>query len=764
MPLCIPEIEGPLSELSQQVAVHGAIDGATVTIATDGPLPRVLGEAVSRSGSARINLGAGPFAGLRRHLNAGDRLVVWQSLNGESSEKTPPSMATEVMEVPRAPGGLGFLALKSHAYVCGKFLWVIGAFPGAEVIVEFDGAVQGRKAATPSGARLKLAQSLPDGPVTIYQKTDFGVGPKLTVYPDRIAEPGDFLPHPIITDDLFECQTSVPVGDVFDGATVTATGKLSGNPFDLSVGFDLDGLWLRLPKPLVAGDELALSQKMADQCEYRPTESNPYNAIRSALRAPRIAAASFCSGTRSIPVEDLVPGAVVEVTANGTKYLGMAPPNGSAMQFTVAPLMPGQVTVTQTLCGRSASSQPVSVLPRAVEIPLPILDGPVAACATSARVYAYDGANVVILRKSQVSGLVSPISAIGRVGAFGAVPFTVFPQPGDLLWVRQWACGDVPTDSSPEVVVTVEPLQLSGISTVRASDSEIVIDLKPFGAVADAYVETVRGPRYFGSGSHIIPVRVPGIELAQGEIVRVYARLCGERVSIETVVRRPPPATPVFRNVFERNVTPNSLTVVLECTDPWQGTALQADGYSLVVKERSTGNEAFSNRFLTTPRAEFFSLRFSTTYDWTMEAVADEIASTPLTGSLMTRAAPPPVDPPPPPPTPPVISVTESGTLKEAKLHVTGSGFLPNRPDSLQGVSIKVSVVETGESRRFFTSSSSDGKINKTIEGDLSALGGIASSTVTLSIMATDGRPNPNSLDRFLWSNTWSITGFRRNA
>jgi hypothetical protein len=117
-----------------------------------------------------------------------------------------------------------------------------------------------------------------------------------------------------------------------------------------------------------------------------------------------------------------------------------------------------------------------------------------------------------------------------------------------------------------------------------------------------------------------------------------------------------------------------------------------------------------------------------------------------------------PAPPPPPPPQPPTINATFSGSIQDAKFHVTGSGFLPNRPNTNQGVAIRVvdanSLIET---RREFTASSAAGKIDHTVEGNLTGLTLNAAGIATVAISATDGRPNHADITGFLWSNTVRI-------
>ena len=112
----------------------------------------------------------------------------------------------------------------------------------------------------------------------------------------------------------------------------------------------------------------------------------------------------------------------------------------------------------------------------------------------------------------------------------------------------------------------------------------------------------------------------------------------------------------------------------------------------------------------------------------------------------------------PPVPVPPKITATFSGTISAPSFHVTGSGFLANRPASNQGVAVRVvdanALIET---RREFTPSTATSTIDHTISGDLSGLTLNALGTATIAISATDGRNDPSDITRFLWSNTVTI-------
>ncbi len=130
-----------------------------------------------------------------------------------------------------------------------------------------------------------------------------------------------------------------------------------------------------------------------------------------------------------------------------------------------------------------------------------------------------------------------------------------------------------------------------------------------------------------------------------------------------------------------------------------------------------------------------------------------------ITAGLST---PPPVGSTTPPASAaPQITVDYSGTIQDAKFHVVGSGFpknLQTLPNTNRGVAIRfVDANSLIETRREYTGTNGEGKIDHVIEGDLSSLTRNALGIATAAISATDGTKDPNDSTGFLWSNTVRI-------
>jgi hypothetical protein len=633
MGLTIPTIDGPVSELTTSLRISGVFPGAKVTVNSVGSNSREIGTATaSGTGQAVIR-----FAAMT--LQADDQLVAQQSLDGELSEPTPASMAMPVIAVPRTATGLGYVATKTHLYVCGRYVWVTGALPGAEVVIEFNGAVQGSAVAKSEGARLRLQSGLPDTGIRIYQRTPYGSGPALEVPPDYVDRPGATLPSPQLSEELGECQQSIPVVGVFEGATVTVTGKLAGAPYSQDIGFDLDGLWLRLPKPLALGDELTLSQRMDERCELRSAPSAAYKVKQRPLLKPKIDAIEFVVSSRVIPVSNLEPGAEVVINANDNTYRAKASLDSTTMQFMIPALTGGTVTVTQSLCGKSATSNPVPVVPAKGPAVPPKLGAPISPCASFVQ---WSQTNplwpLVVMRKDRVTSQASEISSRGIFPSW-FIDLKTFPKQDDELWIRQWAPGDVVLDSDPVRVGLPQLPSAMFFNPVRAHHTEVYIVPTPREAVVSVFVETPDGPRFLGAGQYSFPILPYRLPLIQGSVLRAYARLCGNVSQwIETVVRRPPPAKPEFL----RLVPLGGGQYHAYFKDPLAGTSQAAEGFQLIVRLPGASQFEVLYSALPTPDAEFDGLRAGTTYEIIMTALADEISSEQEVRQFTTPAPPPP--------------------------------------------------------------------------------------------------------------------------
>lgn len=268
MPLCIPTIVGPVSELSTSLRIQGALPGSTIVVVSVGANPRDIAKGIASGGDDRISLLLGAT------LQNGDILIALQELGGDKSPQPPKSLGLSVQDVPSVPSQLGYVGFLSHLYKCGEYLWITGAIPGTKVEVEFNGSTKGSAVALEDGARLKLSEGLPAGTVTAWQSIPAGKGPSFLVQPDSVTPRQ--LPPPAIKQPVLGCQTAVLVSSVYDGATVTL--QRGSGIIDVA-GFDRNALWLRVSKPLDEGDAISVKQNLWVRCEQNSIFS-PYLRFR----------------------------------------------------------------------------------------------------------------------------------------------------------------------------------------------------------------------------------------------------------------------------------------------------------------------------------------------------------------------------------------------------------------------------------------------------------------------------------------------------
>jgi hypothetical protein len=186
-------------------------------------------------------------------VHAGDAFLARQILGTESSGLLPKEFSVVANSVPTSTGQIGNVTCDTHLYECGRHVWISGCIPGAEVTLSFNGDVRGHGQAPEGIARFPLSQKLlASAPVSICQSIPFvGKGPDIIITPDILPISGS-LPAPLLPAELYECQSSVLVQSVFDGADVTVSlSNPNANP--QTGGFDLPSLRFHLAKPLVKG-------------------------------------------------------------------------------------------------------------------------------------------------------------------------------------------------------------------------------------------------------------------------------------------------------------------------------------------------------------------------------------------------------------------------------------------------------------------------------------------------------------------------------
>jgi glycerophosphoryl diester phosphodiesterase len=188
-----------------------------------------------------------------------------------------------------------------------------------------------------------------------------------------------------------------------------------------------------------------------------------------------------------VRVEQLRSGAVVHISANGKVFDGQAPPDRTWFDFTIAPLAGGRVSARQEVCGVSSlPSAAVNVDPHETNIPLPVIVGPLFACARGVSVRdVHPGAIVQIFARH--AGTEAPISDLvsvfDRQATIGVSPYL---RNGDDVFAAQWACSDRRVNSASKMVKPHTPVEaVTVLDPIMSGDT--IAEVKD--ALPGAFVE-----------------------------------------------------------------------------------------------------------------------------------------------------------------------------------------------------------------------------------------------------------------------------------
>src|ERR1035437_1905580 len=205
-----PRVVAPLSECSKNVRVQNQLTGATVEILANGVL---VGGGIATWSDQTFSL--------TTPLHAGQHVTARQKLGPDTS-----ASSTEFVEVQKKPAILGNVGFPSPIYMCGECLHLDGLVPGATVDVKVGGNPAGSGTADDGTARIHLSIPIVHGQPVIAQQTACGIPGLVTSSPLPDLPDGKRegpLPPPVIASPLLECQRSVSVSGVLEGATVTVT-------------------------------------------------------------------------------------------------------------------------------------------------------------------------------------------------------------------------------------------------------------------------------------------------------------------------------------------------------------------------------------------------------------------------------------------------------------------------------------------------------------------------------------------------------------
>lgn len=490
--LARPLVVGPVSTLSQRVRVVGQLTGATVTVHALGIDDRVVAAGVTDSADHRIALLPG------ESLRAGDILHATQEYDGDASPLplNGDPLGTEVQPVLAVGTALGEVSLRSVPFTCGRAAWLIGGVPGARARLRSGGSDLGTGVFEDTeGARLTVDPLLAGSFQISQAATGLGSGAPTT----RTAVPlagssGEPLDHPVIDPPPVACNRAVRVVGVVDGAEVTLVRDDGVSSTEQRHFFDASALWVPLDRPLVEGERLTVSQAVHPECQRSSDENRVRVGAAPPIPRPTVDG-PLCAGSTVVAVSGLIPGAGVEVRANGTVYRAEVPVTADRLLVLVEPLEAapsGQVvTARQEQCGKfGPASEAVPVDPAEADPPQHRIEPEPLACSP---VVVVEGAHpgAVLTARSATLG---PISGHVLTDQDGRAVIPVAPQlrDGDQIEVLQFACGNSPVSAdAPVGFLEWVPVPWVGETFVGRQSVEIG-DVVP-GATVEVHVTGDRG-------------------------------------------------------------------------------------------------------------------------------------------------------------------------------------------------------------------------------------------------------------------------------
>jgi hypothetical protein len=503
-PLTPPLVVAPLSECSTQARVQNQLIGATVAIFANG---------------AHVGGGVATWSDevfpLTAPLIAGHVVTAKQTFGGSTSPATPPADGVIVQKKPPVVGTVGF---SSQLWNCGQCLHLDGMVPGATINVWVGGALAATGSSVDGTVRLGLSVPLSSSKTVSAQQTACGIVGTMTPGPTPSPWPREqALPTPTIDTPLKECERSVTVSNVLDGAVVTLTrtaGPPAGGCFDYSAEYFTLA-------PLVLNETVTAEQAFPP-CGSKSLQTHAKVGPAQPVPVPTVVG-PLCAGGTIVTVSGLTPGCELRVLANGVVIAEGGAGNATA-EIIVPPLAANAaVTAEQQLCSFwSAASPGVTVNPRPATIPNPTVPGPLYACGAVVRVTNVTPGSAVAVHSQLLGG---EIGWQVVSGTFADIPVSPQLILGDHIFATEVACGGTPIQSN-HVLVRRVPRIAPPMIAAPVDDcmrSVTVIHVIP-GAHVDVEVNGAwRGSAIAGATS--VEVQLSGV-LHVNDLVRARQRLC----------------------------------------------------------------------------------------------------------------------------------------------------------------------------------------------------------------------------------------------
>jgi hypothetical protein len=403
--------------------------------------------------------------------------------------------------------------------------------------------------------------------------------------PGALPQPSPLLP-PIIQEPLVECQDTITIGGVVDGAFVE---MYRNGTLEQTFTFSLSKEWHSI-KPLQNLDKVEVRQGFKCKKDGPLLDSFSKKAVASVknkLGAPNILG-NPCPGTTYLTISNLIPGARVVLLSDG-KELGQTDAPDSTFTFTTPPLQAeAEISAHMVLCGKNgpAGKTKIGV---GIASPTDLKVSDLYACAAYVYVEVPGGgaANYLLFITNKAGQQISAYHNL--IGYRKLVPVSPSLVAGDEISVNVLGCGASWQVFGPFPVSAGSPPPPKFVEPVVSHTHSVLVDSDHAGAIVDVFVNS----EWQGSGISIGTLDATVLhlqdELVTGDEIFATQTLCGKasKPSKTLAVKVPLPGHPrlLKPDIASQDVP---ITPVFEWSDPGAKQENKAKSFNLLVKQGNT--------------------------------------------------------------------------------------------------------------------------------------------------------------------------------
>lgn len=537
MPLLPPTVVGPLSQCSPGVRVQGQLTGATVTIYSNG---FQVGSGTANWSDQVFDLAANVT------LVPGAQVTARQTVGTEISPESPLPVVVQAK-----PPTLGYVGIKTHLYICGLCALLDGVVPGATIEVTVNGVTRGTGVAYDGSAQIGFTQATAAGEILEARQIACGTPGPVTTLPTPDSPPAHErrLAPPTVEAPLRQCQRTITVSNVLDGARVTLLQ--SGRPQEAG-NFVVDSEYFRV-SPLALQESVTAAQAFPN-CKLTSQPSSPAVVAGPAQPVtPPTVGPDLCAGGVIVTLSGLFIGSPVKIYQNGAE-IGEGEAPAESYTFQVPPLQGGAaITATQELCTFwSPPSNPVIVNPQPASLPTPVIPGPLYQCASVVRVTNLHPGSTVFVWSTMLHAPIGSQQVHATEADIPVSPQLIGPaggHPGDRIFAQEIGCG-LTVESQRVQVKAMPRLGLPTVQpTVDACMRSVTVANVVPGANVDVHVNGAwRGSAAAGAATVEVPIIYGPLHV--GDNISARQRLCD---SITEFGKPTPVVSPVGLNYTTRH-------------------------------------------------------------------------------------------------------------------------------------------------------------------------------------------------------------------